>query len=71
MDLNTRPSSGQAGVTVWVAGSNGTSVSNDFPYYASVPPLHMGLASGVSYTAHVVTGAGGYASGTLQRVINR
>ena len=68
MALNTRPTVGQSGVQLWVAGSNGSSYYQGFPYYQSIPDWTVGLSSGVTYTTHIRSYAG-TAEGTLRRTL--
>ncbi len=66
MTLNTRPTSGQAGASVWVAGSNGSSYKLTFPYQISINPLSIPLSTGVTYTTSVAA-----ISGTVSGILTK
>lgn len=59
---NTRPASGPGGAMMWVAGSDGTSEKQGFPYQVSVNPMQVSMKAGVAYTSHI-KGISGAVSG--------
>lgn len=68
MTWSTRPTSGQGGAMMWVAGSDGSSTTHGFPYQVSVNPMTVSMKKNVSYTSHI-KGISGTVKGNASQTI--
>lgn len=68
MTWSTRPTSGQGGAMMWVAGSDGSSTTHGFPYQVSVSPMTVSMKKNVSYTSHI-KGISGTVKGNASQTI--
>lgn len=70
MTWSARPTSGQGGTMIWVAGSDGTSRTQAFPYQVNVDPMKVSLKKDISYTSHIAARSGTVSGNAKQEIIN-
>lgn len=64
LSLNTRPTTGTSGVKIWVAGSNGQSQTETFPYHTSRAAMTIKMKKNITYITHIAA-ISGTATGKL------